>query len=180
MNAWFVTRRIALTLLAGLAVGVAATGAAAAAPASLVVSPGTVVRGGSVHVSGTCDPNTSGFAISTAFLHDATHDFAGVGAADFSSNAAGAFAVDAQIPASTAPGTYTVTGRCGGGNLGIEATFVVTSAGGVPTGVPAGSGGHATATGADTPNNELRLGGIGLLLVAGGAIGLGRLRAARR
>jgi hypothetical protein len=176
MTAWFVTRRVCLTLLAGLTVAVAAAGTAAAVPASLAVAPGTVVAGGSVHITGTCEASTEGFAISSAFLHDSTHDFAGVGAASFTSDGAGSFAADAQIPVSTVPGTYTVTGRCGGGNLGVSATLIVTSAGQVPTSVPAGSGGRAAATSADQHQKELVLGGAGLLVAAAGAGGLVRFR----
>ena len=166
--------RLALALLGGLAMVWISAGSAAAAPASLQVSPSSVGAGGSVHVSGTCEANTGGFAISHAFLHDATHDFAGVGAASFSTDATGAFSVDAQIRASTAPGTYTVSGRCGGGNFG-SATLVVTS-GGVPTAVPAGSGGHAATTSRGTHDQQLLLGGIGVLVLAVGAAGLIRLR----
>ena len=72
---------------------------AGAAPSqSLQVTPSTVAAGGSVQVSGTCEPNTSSFALSRAFLHDATHDFAGVGAASFSTDAAGRFTVTALVP----------------------------------------------------------------------------------
>jgi hypothetical protein len=35
------------------------------------------------------------------------------------------FSVQVTIPAGVAPGTYTITGRCGGGNLGVQATLVV-------------------------------------------------------
>ena len=176
----FVMRRVLMALLVGLAGVGTGAGVAVAAPAALHVSPGSVPSGGSVHVTGSCEPNTSGVAISSAFLHDATHDFAGVGAASFTTDAAGAFATDALIPAATAPGTYTVTARCGGGNLGVSVTLLVTAAGGVPSGVPAGSGGGAAAMRAGTYDAQLLLGGIGLLLVAGGTFGLARLRRAVR
>jgi hypothetical protein len=180
MAAGVVMGRVLAALLGGLVVAGATSGVAVAAPASLQVSPGRVPAGGSVHVSGTCEPNTSGFAISPAFLHDASHDFAGVGAVPFSTDATGAFSVDAQIPAARTPATYKVTGRCGGGNLGVQATLVVVSAGGVPTGVPAGSGGHAAPTGSGTRDAQLLGGGIGLVLVASGALALAlRRRPAR-
>ena len=132
---------LALTIALIPAIWLAAPAGAAPSP-SLHVTPSTVAAGGSVQVSGTCEPNTSGFAISPAFLHDATHDFAGVGAASFTTDAAGSFTVTAQIPASITPGSYDVTGRCGGGNLGISVPLTVTAAGGgAPTAVPAGTGG---------------------------------------
>ena len=94
-------------------------GPANAAASSLHVTPRTVAAGGTVQVSGTCESHTTGFAISPAFVHDAGHDFAGVGAVGFSTNAGGAFSVTAQVAAGTVPGIYSVTARCGGGNLGV-------------------------------------------------------------
>lgn len=147
---------------------------ATAAAATLHVTPHTVPAGGSVQVSGTCESHTTGFAISPAFVHDASHDFAGVGAVPFTTNAGGAFSVTAQVAAATAPGTYSVTARCGGGNLGISASLTVTAA--VPTAVPAGSGGLA-ATDRASRSQSLLLGGAGLLLlVGGGALLQGRRR----
>jgi hypothetical protein len=152
---------------------------AAAAPATLQVVPMSVPAGGSVKVIGSCEPNTQGFAISHAFLHDATHDFAGVGAVPFSTDAAGNFAVPAAIPSNTQPGRYGVTARCGGGNLGITAVLTVTAASGPPTAVPAGSGGQAARSSSGSERGQLLLGGLGgVLLLAGGA-GLARRRARR-
>jgi hypothetical protein len=113
--------------------------------ASLRVSPVRVAPGGALHVMGHCDPDTNGFVLSAAFLRDGTHEFAGVGAVRIASDAVGDFSADAQIPADRTPGTYAVGARCGGANLGVSATVVVTSAG-VPTAVPAGSGGGAIST----------------------------------
>ena len=147
-------------------------GPANAAAPTLHVTPHTVAAGGTVQVSGTCESHTTGFAISPAFVHDAGHDFAGVGAAGFSTNAGGAFSVTAQVAAGTAPGTYSVTARCGGGNLGISATLTVTAAAqpastSAPTAVPAGSGGLAATHRSPQPP-LLLLGGAGLLLLAAG------------
>lgn len=149
--------------------------ASAAAP-SLQVSPTSVAAGGSVQVSGTCEANTSGFALSHAFLHDATHDFAGVGAAPFQTDAAGSFSVAAAVPADIAPGSYDVTARCGGGNLGITATLTVTAASGVPTGVPAGSGGLATSGSSHEHRVPITLAVIGGALVVVGGLGMARRR----
>ncbi|MGZ4613829.1 MAG: hypothetical protein ACXV1K_11775 [Kineosporiaceae bacterium] len=161
-------------LLAATAVALAVPVAAQAAT-SLSVSPTTTAPGTTVHVSGSCGHQTSGFVISPAFLHDSSHDFAGVGAVSFSTGAGGGFSVDAAVPASIRPGSYTVSARCGGGNLGITATLIVS--GTLPTHVPAGSGGAAATPGA--PADAWWLGVAGLALVAAGGGLLGR-RAIRR
>jgi hypothetical protein len=98
---------------------------AAASSASLSVSATRVSQGGVVRVSGRCEPDTSGVVISKAFLHDATHDFAGVGAVSFTTGTSGRFVVVGRIPDTRAVGTYTVTARCGGGNLGISRRLLV-------------------------------------------------------
>jgi hypothetical protein len=150
----------------------------AAPSASLHVTPTTVPAGGSVQVSGTCDPNTGGFAISHAFLHDAAHDFAGVGAVHFDTDSSGNFSVAAKIPTSIPPGSYQVGARCGGGNLGISVTLTVTEA--APTGVPAGSGGLAASTSPHDQRQQRVLLGLGLALLAISGLGVLRLRRARR
>ena len=156
-----------------------ATPAGAASPATLHAAPTSVPAGGSVQVTGSCQPSTQGFAISHAFLHDARHEFAGVGAAPFTTNAAGAFSVAAEIPSSTAPGSYDVTARCGGGNLGITVALTVTAASGTPTAVPAGSGGQAGTTSPGTERGQLLLAGLGAVLLLAGCAGLARRRAER-
>jgi hypothetical protein len=175
-------RRLPVLAIAAVPVFLLAAPAAATAP-TLAVHPGSVSAGGSVQVTGSCEANTTGFAISHAFLHDASHDFAGVGAVPFNTNAAGKFAVSAQVPASIAAGSYTITARCGGGNLGVTATLTVTAAAGSPatappTAVPAGTGGLAATGGSGHGQLEL-LGGAGLLAGAGLLLAAGR-RAGRR
>jgi hypothetical protein len=128
----------------------APTAAPSVEVASLRVWPVRVAPGGTLHVRGHCDPDTNGFVLSAAFLRDGTHEFAGVGAVRIASDAVGDFSADAQIPADRTPGTYAVGARCGGANLGVSATVVVTSAG-VPTAVPAGSGGGAIS---NSPTRE--------------------------
>ena len=151
----------------------AAAPALAASGASLSVSPATQHQGGSVQVSGTCEANTSGFAISGAFLHDATHEFAGVGAAPFTTDSQGRFDTTAMISSTVTPGSYTVSARCGGGNIGVTATVRVTSGSSVPTRVPAGTGGLA-ATGTGTTPLELELAALGGALVLAGGVGMAR------
>jgi hypothetical protein len=148
-----------------LAALLALAGPAVAASASLHVSPTTVAAGRTVTVSGSCEANTNGFVISEAFFKDATHEFAGLGAVAFTTGAAGTFTTHPVVAATTAPGNYVITARCGGGNLGIEAHLRVTNGnGGTPTGVPAGTGGLA-ATADRGPTGALVLGGAGALLV---------------
>jgi len=38
----------------------------------------------------------------------------------------GSYSVSATIQPGVAPGTYTIMGRSGGGNLGVQATLIVT------------------------------------------------------
>ena len=150
--------------------------ALAASGASIAVSPSSQHPGGSVQVSGSCEAGTSGFAISRAFLHDATHDFAGVGAVPFTTDSMGHFATTAMISSAATPASYTVSARCGGGNIGVTATVVVTSGSSVtnvPTQVPAGTGGLA-ATGSGTTPLERELAALGGALVLVGGVGMAR------
>jgi hypothetical protein len=106
---------------------------ASAAPAlaqSLSVSPASVAPGASVTVSGNvgsgCMHGDQVTVISGAF--GGTQEFAGVPAVFTNSDSAGAFSASAPIPATRAPGNYSVSARCGGGRFG-DATISVTSAG---------------------------------------------------
>lgn len=168
---------------AGLLTGgvLLAPSSAGALTASLRVDPSTVAAGSSVTVSGQCEARSGGYVLSHAFLHDAAHDFAGVGAVSFTSDASGNFSGTALVPSSIAAGSYAVTARCGGGNLGVSATLTVTAAGAgsVPTAVPAGSGGLAAPRGSSGAE-WWALGGGGMLLLGAGGVALGRqARAAR-
>lgn len=156
-------RRLFAALLVFVAALLPTMSAGAAPSASLHVSPSTVPAGGSVKVSGTCEASSGGSVISHAFLHDATHDFAGIGAVQFETDAAGDFSAVAQIPRAITPGAYDVTARCGGGNLGISLSLTVTT--GAPTGVPAGSGGLAVPTRVHTNRQQTVLFGAGLALL---------------
>src|SRR5262245_56180658 len=105
--------------------------AGSASATSIVVSRTTVATGETVVVSGDTIVNGSHCAtgddvtlISNAFVGHA--EFAGEGAVSTPVDATGHFSVSVTINAAVAPGTYTITGRCGGGNLGVEATLVVT------------------------------------------------------
>jgi len=94
---------------------------------ALTVTPRTVRRGRTVLVRGVAGGCTSGDTVtilSRAF--PATHSFAGVPAALGEVGSAGRFSAVVRIPLRRAPGTYTVTARCGGGNLGVVARLTVT------------------------------------------------------
>lgn len=116
--------------LSGLATIVASgldvSGRSNAPTVALTVSPRTVQRGHSVLVRGVAAGCTSGDTVtilSRAF--PLTHSFAGVPAALAQVGSAGRFSTIVTIPRLRVPATYTVTARCGGGNLGVEAHLTV-------------------------------------------------------
>jgi hypothetical protein len=106
---------------AALALAVSAVAVAPAAvamtPNSINASPNPVHRGKLVRVFGTVQgcggPVT---LISRAFVH--AHDFAGQPAV-FATLRNGSYSVRVRVPARRTPGTYAITGRCGGGNIGV-------------------------------------------------------------
>ena len=112
-----------------VSVAAAALAAAPAAAASLValsISPSIVHRGGTVVVHGNadgCGKGSTVFVLSRAFVH--AHEFAGVSAVLAKVRAGGAFRATTVIPRTRRAGRYTVTARCGGGNLGITAHLTV-------------------------------------------------------
>jgi hypothetical protein len=116
--------------------GVSATLVVRAAPVAIHVSPTSVPSGGTVTLSGSVGPDCPGsvILISKAFVH--THDFAGLPAVFVPVEPGGGFSTTTRIPSTRRPGTYTITGRCGGGNLGVSATLVVRAAAS-PTTTPA-------------------------------------------
>jgi hypothetical protein len=108
---------------------VCATGAVAARSAvSLTVSPTSVRRGHIVIIRGNaggCPLGDAVTIISRAFAH--THDFAGVPAVFARVRTGGKFGIRPRIPANRHVGRYTITARCGGGNLGVAAHLTVRS-----------------------------------------------------
>ena len=122
-------RNLSATALIALVVVV--LGAASAVAATITVNPSTVPSGGQVTVSGDVLANGSpGCAvpgevtlISPAFA--GLGEFAGVGATTATADAGGNFTTTVTLSPSVAPGTYDITGRCGGGNLGVGATLTV-------------------------------------------------------
>jgi hypothetical protein len=89
----------------------------------LNVSPSRIRAGGRVKVSGNvsggCVRGDAVTLLSKAFTK--TYSFAGVPAIYANVGRNGAFSVKTTIPASRKAGNYTITGRCGGGNLGVTA-----------------------------------------------------------
>jgi hypothetical protein len=127
--------RITVALLFAATVGMLAPAAPAwAAPAATIqVSPSSITPGATVVVSGSVGPAPAGSACATslmllsrAFVH--TDDFAGVPMVVAAVKPGGTFSTTTRIPRSTPPGTYTISGRCGGGNLGASATLTVRAA----------------------------------------------------
>jgi hypothetical protein len=127
-------RSIATVLLAATVTTLTLlTAPVSAAPIAVHANPNPVVAGHTVTVSGSVGPNSAGSEcasrvtlISKAFAH--THDFAGLPAVVAVVKSDGTFTATTTIPRATASGTYTITGRCGGANLGVSAALWVQAA----------------------------------------------------
>jgi len=111
--------------------GVTLASASAASAATISVSPGNVAPGGALHLTGDvlaggvpgCEVPSTVTLISQVFV--GLGEFAGVPAVQVPVDAAGNYDTTVTINRAVFPGTYTITGRCGGGNLGVTATVVV-------------------------------------------------------
>jgi hypothetical protein len=113
-------------LASAVASGLDVSRRTSATTVALAVRPRTVRRGASVVVSGVAGGCTAGdrvTVISRAFA--ATHTFAGVPAVFAQVGSAGRFSAATRIPATRRSGTYVLTARCGGGNLGVSARLTV-------------------------------------------------------
>jgi hypothetical protein len=100
--------------------------ALSANPNTIKVDPSSVHRGKVVRVYGVVvDCQGSLTLISKAFPH--THEFAGVSAVYVTPAATGQYHVRVTIPKSRKVGTYTISGRCGGGNIGVTGKLKVVS-----------------------------------------------------
>jgi hypothetical protein len=108
---------VVLAVVAGVAVA-----PAGALAASLNVSPARVTAGDKTRVFGSvgsgCAVGNTVTLLSRAFPR--THTFAGVPAVSTPVRANHRYSVKVRIPATRAPGSYQVSGRCGGGNLGVS------------------------------------------------------------
>jgi hypothetical protein len=111
--------KYSLVLAVVASVAVAPAGALAA---SVNVSPEHVTAGNKTRVFGSvgsgCAVGDSVTLLSRAFPR--THTFAGIPAVSTPVRANHRFSVKVRIPATRAPGSYRVSGRCGGGNLGVS------------------------------------------------------------
>jgi hypothetical protein len=114
------------TFAAGTAVAALALAGTVAAAVSLTVAPASVHRGHRVIIRGNAGDCPAGDAvtiISRAFAH--TQDFAGQPAVFALVRSGGKFGIRPRIPSTKAVGSYSVSARCGGGNLGVSATIHV-------------------------------------------------------
>jgi hypothetical protein len=118
-----------------LAVGACAWLGVMATPASansITVTPSSVSAGGTVTLSGDilvngkpgCGAPGTVTLLSPAFV--GLGEFAGEGAVDLPVDATGHFSAQVTLHTSVAVGTHMITGRCGGGNMGVSATLTVT------------------------------------------------------
>jgi hypothetical protein len=118
--------------LSGMILVVVLAAAAPASAATVAVSPTSVQTSGTVTVSGdvllngtrTCAVGDDVTLISNAFV--GFSEFAGEGALVVPVDATGHFTSTVTLKPSVAAGTYTISGRCGGGNLDASATLTVT------------------------------------------------------
>jgi len=99
---------------------------ALAAGPRIAAAPNPVHRGDFVRVHGTiptCVRGDQVTLISRAFSH--AHEFAGVPAVFARIGIHHTYSVRTRIPARRAAHRYTISGRCGGGNLGVSVSLRV-------------------------------------------------------
>jgi hypothetical protein len=106
-------------------------------PVAVHASPNPVLAGHTVTLSGSIGPDQAGSECATGVkllsrAFDSNQDFAGVPALGATVRPNGTFTATTTIPRSKAAGSYAVTGRCGGGNLGVSATLVIRAAATTP------------------------------------------------
>jgi hypothetical protein len=115
------TKRRTMALALALPALVSSVALSATQP-SIHVRPTAVHAGDSVRVFGNADGCSRGnqvTLISRAFSR--RHEFAGRPAIFATVHRRGRFSVRTRIPKRRAPHRYGITGRCGGGNLGVTA-----------------------------------------------------------
>jgi hypothetical protein len=113
------TVMLLLAALASLAAAASALGSSATAP-SLYVQPNSVRPGAPVHVfgsAGSCAAGSRLTAFSSAFPE---HSF-GVGGLTGRVRADHTFSIHRRLRGNVVRGNYSVTARCGGGDLGVTA-----------------------------------------------------------
>lgn len=140
------------TLIGALMLVALLASPAAAQYGSFTVNPGTTEPGGTASFSGNgCQP---GETVTVTFL--------GSTVATVVANAEGEYTGSFPVPASTAPGTYTVTATCG--SVVHSDTLTVVSSGGAITGTGTGTG-TLPRTGSNV--NVMGMVGAGLLTAGG-------------
>jgi len=188
-----------LTAATAAALGPSAGSVTAQQPANIAVAPSTAAPGQTITISGgvpvsgdrACAPG-SAIVTSTADLFPPD----GFGPEVPRGNT-GAFEITYTIPAGTPAGTYQVGLRCGGGNVGVSASLVVspgppstTESATTTTMEPSTTSSSDSPTtttppddgddgGGDSPAPWIALGVLGLLLVGATAYALGRRRTSR-
>ena len=93
---------------------------------SIHVSPQRVTAGHRVRVfglAGGCPKGDAVTLLSRAF--PSAHEFAGIPAVYAVVDGQDSYSTHVIIPSARKPGKYSVSARCGGGNFGVHATFVV-------------------------------------------------------
>ena len=162
-------RRVLMACVAAAAI--ACVWAVPAGAVSIVASPNTVLIGRTVTVSGDVllANGTSGCGLpGTVILISGAfpgNDYGpGQGAVHVPVGASGHFSQAIVVNPSAGAGTYTINGRCGGGNLGVVASVTVT---GLPR--TGGSVGPLSDT-------EAIVLGSALVLIGGAEVGLTRRR----
>jgi hypothetical protein len=120
-------RRVSLIAAVTALVASSAVATSLAAGPTINVNPQSVPRGQIVRVFGVvpgCPRGDQVTLISRAFSH--LHEFAGVPAVFATVRRGHKYSKRTRIPAGRHPRRYTISGRCGGGNLGVTAHLRVT------------------------------------------------------
>jgi hypothetical protein len=115
-------------LIALVVTVLASTGVALAAGPTINTNPTRVAQGAVVRVFGVvpqCARGNTVTLLSRAFSH--RHEFAGVPAISAVVGRHHRYSKRTTIPAQRRPARYRITGRCGGGNLGVIAHLRVTA-----------------------------------------------------
>lgn len=176
-----------LKLIGGAVLGgaVALLTSVTASAASINVQPASVAAGGHVTLSGDvlapggqpgCAVPGTVTLISGAFAGQGSFQGQDVEAPV---GADGKYSVTARILPGIKPGSYTVTGRCGGGNLGVQATLTVIPAPPVTGTGPAGETGVVQLP-REFPGLAVALLGVGVALLIAGLLAYRRNRAGLR
>ena len=177
----------ALLFAATVGVLVPAAPAWAAPATTLQVNPSSVIAGDTVVVSGSVGPAPAGSACATSVMllsraFAPTEEFAGVPAVAAAVRPDGTFAATSRIPQSTPAGTYSISGRCGGGNIGVSATLEVRAAPAAttaPAPAPSATAPPATQPTVSTADNQadswIIPGLVALAVVAVAALGVSLL-----